>query len=144
MDICKLNAGGAFEHRHGYSRLVMVDNWIFMALSAGIIPETGLLPDDPVQQAEQALSNIEHSLKTVGSELSDIVRLVVSIPNREDIMPIQDCVGNIFRGIDPAMSLYCTPLGSDKYRVEFEATAYKHSGRAKQRRLNSNLFNAPR
>jgi enamine deaminase RidA (YjgF/YER057c/UK114 family) len=142
VEITKVSSGGHYEAIHSYSRVVMVDSWIYMAISAGVNPETGNFADDAAEQAKQAISNIEHALATVSSDLSDIIRLVVSIPNREDIMAVQDYVGGRFKGIEPAMSLICTPLGSDEYKVEFEVTAYKGAGKQPQKRIRSGLFGA--
>lgn len=139
-EITKVSSGGYYEDRHNYSRLVMVDNWIFMSNSAGVIPETGKFSSDPREQAQQTISNIEHALKQVGSDLSDVVRLVASVPNRDDIFPVMDYVGSRFKGIDPAMTLICTPLGSDDYKVEIEITAYKGGGSQEAKRIRSGLF----
>jgi len=68
------------------------------------------------------------------------VRLVIRIPNRRDIFPVMDHIGHRMKGIDPAMTLCCTPLGSDDYKVEIEVTAYKGAGREQVVRLSSGLF----
>jgi|SRR5579883_504431 len=139
-EIFKVSSGGKYEAMHSHSRLVMIDNWIFMSNSAGVIPSTLTFASDPVEQAKQALDNIEHALKTVGAEIADIVRLVIRIPNRRDIFPVMDHIGHRMKGIDPAMTLCCTPLGSDDYKVEIEVTAYKGAGREQVVRLSSGLF----
>lgn len=139
-DITKVNSGGEFETLCSYSRLVMVDNWIFTSNSAGVIPETGKFPSDPVEQAKQVLRNLEHALAQVGSNLSDVVRRTVRIPNRQDIFPIMECVGAAFKGIDPASTVTCTPLGSDEYKLEIELIAYKGAGSQKQTRIRSKWF----
>lgn len=140
VEVTKVNSGGYYEDAHNHSRLVMVDNWIMMSNSAGVIPETGKFSDDPVEQATQLISNIKHALNHVGSDLSDIVRMVITIPNREDIMPVQGYVGASMRGIDPVMTLICSPLGSDNYKVEIEVTAYKGAGQGNIARTRSGLF----
>ena len=140
VDIIKVNSGGEFEKRYSYSRLVMVDNWIFTANSAGVVPETGQISSDPVEQAKQTLDNLEHALKQVGSDLSDVIRMVVRVPKRENIYKIMDYVGPRFEGIEPARSMVCTPLGSDDYALEIELTAYKGAGKSEQTRIRSGLF----
>ena len=139
-DITKVNSGGKYEALYSYSKLVMVDNWIFTSNSAGMSPETGIFSSDPVEQARQALRNLEHALAQVGSSFSDVVRRTVRIPNREDIFPIMECVGAAFKGIDPASAVACTPLGSDDYKLEIELIAYKGAGSLKQTRIRSKLF----
>lgn len=138
--ITKVNSGGKYEALYSYSKLVMVDNWIFTANSAGMNPETGKFSDDPVEQAKQTLRNLEHALAQVGSNFSDVVRRTVRIPNRENLFPIMECVGAAFKGIDPASTVTCTPLGSDDYKLEIELIAYKGAGSQKQTRIRSKLF----
>lgn len=140
--ITKVNSGGYYEDLHNYSRLVMIDNWIFMANSAGVEPDSGAFSTDPVDQAKQLISNIAHALKSVDSGLQDIVRMVITIPNRSDIFPVQAYVGDVMKGIDPAMTLICSPLGSDEYKVEIEVTAYKGAGTQEVTRIRSGLFGA--
>jgi enamine deaminase RidA (YjgF/YER057c/UK114 family) len=138
--ITKVNSGGKYEGLYGYSRLVMVDNWIFTTNSAGMNPETGQFSSDPVEQARQTLRNLEHALAQVGSNFSDVVRRTVRIPNRKDLFPIMECVGAAFKGIDPASTVTCTPLGSDEYKLEIELIAYKGAGSQEQIRIRSKLF----
>lgn len=140
--ITKVNSGGYYEAAHNYSRLIMVDDWILMANSAGVNPDTGGFSADPVEQAKQLMSNITHALHHVGSDLSDVIRMVITIPNREDIMPVQGYIGAMLEGIDPVMTLICSPLGSDDYKVEAEVTAYKGAGKVAVTRSRSQLFGA--
>lgn len=140
VEITKVNSGGEYEALCSYSRLVMVDNWIFTSNSAGVDPQTGKFSSDPVEQAKQVLRNLEHALAQVGSNFSDVIRRTVRIPNRADIFPIMECVGAAFKGIDPASTVVCTPLGSDDYKVEIELIACKGAGSQKQTRIRSKLF----
>lgn len=138
--ITKVNSGGEFEARYSYSRVVMVDNWIFTSNCAGINPETGRFSSDPVEQARQTLRNLEHALAQVGSNFSDVIRRTVRIPNRQDLFPIMECVGAAFKGIEPASTVTCSPLGSDEYKLEIELIAYKGGGSQQQTRIRSKLF----
>lgn len=140
VEITKVNSGGYYENAHNYSRVITVDDWIFMSNSAGVDPETGGFSPDPVEQAKQLMSNLTHALNHVGSDLTDIIRMVITIPNREDIMPVQGYIGATMKGVDPAMTLICSPLGSDDYKVEAEVTAYKGAGKAAVQRSRSKLF----
>lgn len=138
-EVTKYSSGGVYEKRHNYSRVVTVDNWIFMSVSAGFDPLTGNFPDDPVEQSKFLIQNIERSLAQAGATLADVVRYRSFVPNREDIFPVMDYVTSHFKGIDPACALLCTPLGSDDYKVEIEITAYKGVGAADQKRVSFSL-----
>ncbi len=43
---------------------------------------------------------------------------------------VMDVIGEKFRGIDPATTVTCPPLGSTVYKVELEVTAYRGAGQA--------------
>jgi enamine deaminase RidA (YjgF/YER057c/UK114 family) len=141
-EVTKLNSGGEAERRFSASRLVMVDNFIFTMNSAGVNPKTGQYSPDPVEQTKQVISNFEHSLAQVGSNLADVIRMTVHIPDPADIITIMEVVGAAFKGIDPARTVVCTPLGMKEMKLEMELMAYKGAGGAKQHRINSELFGA--
>ncbi len=39
-------------------------------------------------------------------------------------------LGDRFRGVDPALTVYCTPLAGPDYLFEIEVTAYRGAGSA--------------
>jgi enamine deaminase RidA (YjgF/YER057c/UK114 family) len=49
----------------------------------------------------------------------------VFVPDIADMEEVNEVVGRKFRGIDPANTTTCTPLGQPELKVEFEMTAYK-------------------
>lgn len=139
VTVKKVSSGGKYEEKESYSRVVVVDNWVFMANTAGRNYKTKEMPTDPVEQTKQIFHNIEGALASVGATLADVVRSRVFIPNREHAPDVMAYVGERFRGIDPASTVTCTPLGSDEYKVEIEVTAYIGAGQAKQERLKVSL-----
>lgn len=108
----------------GYSRLVAVDNFVFISNTAGRDTNTGEIPDDFKTQAQNAIDTIERSLKAVGSCLEDIVSYRAYAPNQEDLKEAAEVLGANFRGIDPCCTMTCPPLGAPDYRFEMEATAF--------------------
>ncbi|BBI54620.1 hypothetical protein HORIV_70410 [Vreelandella olivaria] len=58
--IVKVKTGSTFEEHASYSRLVAVDNWIFVSNTAGRHPETKEIPEDVVAQTHQVFANIEN------------------------------------------------------------------------------------
>lgn len=128
--ITKVKTGSKYEEIGSYSRVVAVDNWIFVSNTAGRNPKTQEIPEDPVAQTEQVFANIEAGLASVGSGLGDVVASRVFIQDPADTMAIMTKVGEKFRGIDPASTVTCPPLGSDIYKVEIEVTAYRGAGDA--------------
>jgi enamine deaminase RidA (YjgF/YER057c/UK114 family) len=138
-DIIKVKSGSPYEERESYSRVVAVGDWIFVSNTAGVDYASQVFPDTAVGQATQALKNIKGALEAAGSSLEDIVRSRVAIPNPDDAADVMAEIGRAFRGVDPASTVTCTPLGGPQYKVEIEVTAYRGAGSSPQRRVNVQL-----
>lgn len=134
--ITKVKSGSIFEEKASYSRLVAVDNWIYVSNTAGRNPDTKLIPEDVIEQAEQVFANIERALAAVDASLADVVCSRVFIQDPADVAKVMDFIGTKFRGIDPACTATCPPLGSTVYKVELEVTAYRGAGKAEVVQIN--------
>lgn len=128
--IVKVKTGSRFEDHGSYSRIVAVDNWIFVSNTAGRNPQTKEIPEDVTEQTLQVFSNIEGALAAVGASLSDVVASRVFIQDPADTHAVMTIVGDKFRGIDPASTVTCPPLGSTVYKVEIEVTAFRGAAQA--------------
>ena len=64
------------------------------------------------------------------ASLTDVVCSRVFIQSPEDVPTVMAIIGEKFRGIDPASTVTCPPLGSTIYKVELEVTAYRGAGKA--------------
>jgi enamine deaminase RidA (YjgF/YER057c/UK114 family) len=124
-DIVKVKTGSRFEELGSYSRLVAVDNLIFVSNTAGRNPQTKQIPTDLTEQTLQVLANIEAALAAVGASLEDAVAVRVFVQFPEDIEPIMAAYAQRMRGINPTLTLTSPPLGSAEYKVEIELTAYR-------------------
>ncbi len=129
-DIIKLKTGSTYEALGSYSRLVAVGDWIYVSNTAGRNPQTKLIAQDLAEQTHQVFANIEGALAAVDARLADVVCSRVFIQNPEDVPAVMTIVGEKFRGIDPASTVTCPPLGSTVYKVEVEVTAFRGAGRA--------------
>ncbi|KGF69420.1 endoribonuclease [Hoeflea sp. BAL378] len=129
-DIVKVKTGNKYEELGSYSRLVAIDNLILVSNTAGRNPKTKLISEDLAEQTLQALSNIEGALAAVGATLADVVRARVFVQFPQDIDTIMAAYGEKMRGINPALTMTCPPLGSTDYKVEIEVTAYRGSSKA--------------
>lgn len=129
-DVIKLKTGSKYEEMGSYSRLVSVDNWIYVSNTAGRNPDTKEISADLIKQTYQVFANIEAALAAVDATLADVVCSRVFIQNPEDVPEVMNVVGQKFRGIDPASTITCPPLGSTVYRVELEVTAYRGASKA--------------
>lgn len=123
--IVKVKTGSKFEEIASYSRVVAVENWINVSNTAGRNPDTQEIPEDVIEQTEQVFKNIERALAAVDSSLADVVMSRVFIQNPEDTHKVMEFIGTKFRGVNPATTVTCPPLGSTVYKVELEVTAYR-------------------
>ncbi|BAP45241.1 RidA family protein [Pseudomonas sp. 21LCFQ02] len=133
--IIKLKTGSKFEEMGSYSRLVAVDNWIYVSNTAGRNPQTKLIAEDLTEQTHQVFANIEAALAAVDSSLADVVFSRVYVQEPKDVETVMGIVGEKFRGIDPATTVTCPPLGSTVYKVELEVTAFRGAASAQQQRI---------
>lgn len=128
--IIKASTGSALEQQASYSRLVAVDQWIFVSNTAGRHPESKQIPEDLTQQTLQVFANIERALAAVDASLADVVFSRVYIQEAQNLPAVMEIVGEKFRGINPATTVTCPPLGSTIYKVEIEVTAYRGAATA--------------
>ena len=123
--ITKIKTGSPAEERGAYSRVVAVDNLVFVSNTAVRNPHTKRIPTDLAEQTNQVLTNIESALKSVDTTLEDVVASRVFIQFPEDIDAVMDAYAERMRGIDPTLTLTSPPLGSAEFKVEIEVTAYR-------------------
>ena len=123
--VVKVKTGSKFEDIGSYSRLVAVNDLIFISLTAGRNPATKLIPADLAEQTHQVLDNIETALAAVDATLADVVASRVFVQFAEDIDPVMAAYAERMRGIDPALTLTSPTLGSPEYKVEIEVTAWR-------------------
>ena len=121
--IVKVKTGSKLEEISSYSRLVCVDNWIFVSNTAGRNPETKEIPEDVLEQTHQVFSNVEAALKAVGASLADVVMSRVFIQNPADTQAV--------------MTVTCPPLGSTIYKMELEVTAFRGASSAEIEVINT-------
>ncbi|BAI74409.1 hypothetical protein AZL_a08780 (plasmid) [Azospirillum sp. B510] len=135
--ITKVKTGAKLEELSSYSRIVAVDDWIFVSNTAGRNPETKEIPEDVSEQTHQVFRNIDRALKAVDSGLADVISARVFIQTPEDTPTVMGIFGDMFRGVDPTLTVTCPPLGSTVYKVEIEVTAYRGAGKAEVERITA-------
>lgn len=134
-DIIKIKSGSMYEERNSYSRLVAVGDMLFVSNTAGVDYRTREISPDVAVQARRALQTIEGALNAVGSSLGDVVRIITHVPDRDNMPPVALVLGEVFKGIDPAATMACTPLARDDLKVEFEVTAIRGVSQKPQKYL---------
>ena len=58
-----ITSGSTFEEQIGYSRAVVVDEWVFVSGITGYDYSTMSISDNILEQTEQCLKNIEDALQ---------------------------------------------------------------------------------
>jgi enamine deaminase RidA (YjgF/YER057c/UK114 family) len=139
VEVTKVRSQVPSEARDSYSRVVVVDDWAFVSITAGVQVTPRHVPHDPAEQAHKMIDNVQASLEAIGFELGDVVKAQVIIGHPRDFEAVIAVFGERFRGIDPANTVHCAPLGSSDLRVEMEATAYRGVAKAQQKRVQITL-----
>jgi hypothetical protein len=74
MEVVKLKSGSILEEKEGYSRIVALDNWIFMSLTAGRDYKTRAMPDSFQLVASAAALWADLSISSKSRSLRIVVR----------------------------------------------------------------------
>lgn len=138
-EVIKVKTGNKFEDHGSYSRLVAVDNLIFVSNTAGRNPKTKEIPADLAEQTNQVLDNISAALASVDAVLEDVVSARVFVQFPDDVMAVMTAYGERMRGINPTLTMTCPPLGSTEYKVEIDVVAYRGASKANVREIQITL-----
>lgn len=121
-------SGSIYEDMAGYARAVVVDDRIFVSGTVGVDFASGEMPDSAEAQTHQALDTIEAALKEAASDLCDIVRLRVYVPDAENVPVVSAVLKERVGFTYPANTTLCVPLAVPGAHVEIESEAIRGSG----------------
>lgn len=130
-----MKSGSKFETLASYSRAVAIGDWIFVSNTAGIDYETRTLPETAAEQLRLAIATVARALAAVESSLSDVVRIQVFVPDASDQDETIEVLGEVFRGIDPALTMTRSPLAGE-YKAEIEVTAHRGAGESRRTQID--------
>ena len=122
-----IKGGSRFEDIASFSRAVVDGDMIYLSGTTGHYQETDAFPADTVEQAELAISHIEAALAEAGATLADVLRVVVYLADRIDLMSVCEVVGRKFADIRPANTTVIATLALPEMKVEIEVTARRGS-----------------
>ena len=120
-----ISSGSTFEKEVGYSRAVVVDEWVFVSGTTGFDYSTMTISDDIVTQTEQCLRNIESALKQAGAELKDVVRANYILTDGSQFARCWPVLRKYFGEIRPASTMISAGLADPRIKIEIEVTALK-------------------
>jgi enamine deaminase RidA (YjgF/YER057c/UK114 family) len=121
-----ISSGNPLEAEVGYSRAVVQGDWCFVAGTTGRDPETGIVPNDVVEQAKVAMAIIERALADGGFALRDVVRATYYVTDTSYCDMITPVLGAAFGTVQPAATMVVVAaLVAPVMKVEIEVTAFK-------------------
>ena len=122
-----ISSGSTFEQQIGYSRAVVVGDWVFVSGTTGFDYAAMTISDSVVEQAEQCLKNIEAALKEAGAGLQDVVRVTYVLPDGQDFEPCWPVLRKYFGDVRPAAMMISAGLADPRMKIEIEVTALRAS-----------------
>jgi enamine deaminase RidA (YjgF/YER057c/UK114 family) len=122
-----ISSGSTFEEQIGYSRAVVVGDWVFVSGTTGFDYKTMSISESLVQQTEQCLKNIESALQQADSSLKDVVRVTYVLPDGADFEQCWPVLRKYFGEVRPAAMMISAGLADPRMKIEIEVTALKRS-----------------
>ena len=118
-----ISSGSSFEAQIGYSRAVVVGNWVFVSGTTGFDYRNMTISPDLLEQTEQCLKNIQFALQQAGSSMADVVRVTYVLP---DVSQFESCwpvLRKYFGDVRPAAMMISAGLADKRMLIEIEVTA---------------------
>lgn len=122
-----ISSGSTFEEQIGYSRAVVVGDWVFVSGTTGFDYKTMSISESLVQQTEQCLKNIESALQQADSSLKDVVRVTYVLPDGTEFEQCWPVLRKYFGEVRPAAMMISAGLADPRMKIEIEVTALKRS-----------------
>ena len=120
-----ISSGSAFEAQIGYSRAVVVGDWVFVSGTTGFDYTNMSISESLLEQTEQCMKNIAAALQQAGASLSDVVRVVYVLPDRSEFEQCWPVLRKYFGHIRPAAMMISAGLSDPRMKIEIEVTALR-------------------
>jgi enamine deaminase RidA (YjgF/YER057c/UK114 family) len=124
----RISTGSEYEKLVGYSRAVVVGEWVFVSGTTGRNHETGEVPTDVVDQVHLCFRTINWALKEAGSSLADVVRARIIMTDPADDARIAPVIGQYLMPVGPALTTCVAALLDSRLKIEIDVTALMGSG----------------
>lgn len=119
----RIFSGVPSEKIAGYAKAVIDGNTIYVSGTTGRDPESNLFPDDPAEQARNALMSIDGALREAGASLKDAIACRTYVSDREAATLVTPVLGEVFGDIRPTSTFLICQIPAEGARVEIEVTA---------------------
>lgn len=124
-----ISSGSSFEQQIGYSRAVVVGDWVFVSGTTGFDYATMSISESVVEQTRQCLKNIEAALREADASMADVVRVTYVLPNAAEFEPCWPALREVFGEVRPAAMMISAGLADPRMKIEIEVTALRGSAR---------------
>lgn len=118
-----ISSGSKFEQEIGYSRAVVVGDFVFVSGTTGFDYASMTISDDVVEQTKQCLRNIEEALRSAGASMSEVVRVRFILPHAADFPATWPALRTAFGDIRPAATMMEAKLADPRMKIEIEVDA---------------------
>ena len=119
-----ISSGSEFERQIGYSRAVVVGNWIYVSGTTGFDYEKMTISEDILEQTEQTFQNIISALRQANATLEDVVSVMYILPKAEDFQICWPVLQKHFGAIRPAATMISAGLSDVRMKIEIQVTAF--------------------
>jgi enamine deaminase RidA (YjgF/YER057c/UK114 family) len=120
-----ISSGSPFETQIGYSRAVVVGDWVFVSGTTGFDYSTMTISSDIAAQTDQCLKNIASALQQAGSSMADVVRVTYVLPDATQFEQCWPVLQKYFGDVRPAAMMISAGLLDARMLIEIEVTAIK-------------------
>jgi enamine deaminase RidA (YjgF/YER057c/UK114 family) len=126
MDRKLISSGSIFEEEVGYSRAVIVGEFIFLSGCTGFNYETSTISENVQEQCEQTILNIKNALEKAGAGLENIVRTTFYFSEPTVFNACKPVFKKHFGTIRPTLTAIGAQFHDERIKLEIEVTAVKH------------------
>ena len=120
-----ISSGSPFEAQIGYSRAVVVGDWVFVSGTTGFDYGTMKISTNITEQTEQCLKTIASALQQAGSSLADVVRVTYVLPDATQFEKCWPVLQKYFGDVRPAAMMISAGLLDARMLIEIEVTAIR-------------------
>lgn len=107
-----------------YSQAIKANGFVFVSGVLGLIPETGeLISDDVEDQTYQVLKNMGEILKAGGASYCAVVKTTIMLADLADFKKVNEIYGKYFPHAPPARSTYQAAALPLNAKIEIDCIA---------------------
>jgi len=125
-----ISSGSIFEQEIGYSRAVVVGDFIFLSGCTGFNYETSSISENVQEQCEQTILNIKIALEKAGASLEDVVKTTFYFDNPTVFNECKPIFKKHFGSIRPTLTAVGAQLHDERIKLEIEVTAINRETRS--------------